>query len=58
MVQFGEFSSKLQLVLGETSPTERVVGDHIPEKQVFEVEDVSHLGSIVHSMQEDMMAQE
>jgi intron-binding protein aquarius len=54
MDQFGERPSKLQLVLGETNPSERKVGEDVPEKKVFEVEDVSHLGSVVHSMQEDI----
>jgi intron-binding protein aquarius len=65
MEQFtaGNKSSKLQLVLGETYPnTERkVLGGTTPKtdeddkSKIFQVEDVSHLGTIVHSMQEDII---
>jgi intron-binding protein aquarius len=58
MDQFDERPSKLQLVLGETNPSERKIGDRVPNSKLFEVEDVSHLGSIVHSMQEDMVTQQ
>ncbi|KAG7361498.1 DNA-binding protein [Nitzschia inconspicua] len=58
MEQFASRSNKLQLVLGETYPTDRTVdGEVVDEEKVFQVEDVSHLGSIVHSMQQDLMAQ-
>lgn len=59
MDQFGDRPNKLQLVLGETlSPEmERKVEGHVAEDKSFQVEDVAHLGSIVHSMQEDMLAQ-
>jgi intron-binding protein aquarius len=57
MDQFWQRPNKLQLFLGETKPSERKVDDNIPKGKVFEVEDVSHLGSIVHSMQENMMTQ-
>ena len=50
--QFDDKPKKLQLVLGEQFPSERKVHDEIPSERVFEVENVSHLGSIVHSMQE------
>ena len=54
MNQFKGRSSKLQLVLGETNPSERMAAeDDIPSDRLFEVEDVSHLGSVVHSMLED-----
>jgi intron-binding protein aquarius len=56
MDQFATRPSKLQLVLGESHPTERTLQDPIPADKSFEVEDVSHLGSIVHSMQEDLLA--
>jgi len=53
--QFQDKSNKLQLVLGETRPSERKLGDDIPSEQIFEVEDVTHLGSMVHSMQEQTL---
>lgn len=55
MEQFDEQPNKLQLVLGETAPSERKVGDDIHRGKIFEVEDVSHIGSIVHSMQEEAL---
>lgn len=59
MNQFKGRSSKLQLVLGETNPSERMAAeDDIPSDRLFEVEDVSHLGSVVHSMLEDLLAQQ
>ena len=51
--QLAERPNKLQLVTGEPAPTERRVDDEIPADQLFEVEDVAHMGSIVHQMQED-----
>lgn len=58
MEQFMGRPNKLQLVLGETCPTDRTVdGEVVDKTKIFEVQDVSHLGSIVHSMQEDLMAQ-
>jgi len=47
--------SKLQLVLGETFPTERRIGDEIPADKIFEVEDTAHLGSMVHEMQQEIL---
>jgi intron-binding protein aquarius len=59
MEYFGSRFNKLQLVLGETYPTDRKVSDEIKDQgRIFEVEDVTHLGSIVHTMQEDLMAQD
>lgn len=57
MEQFDRRPSKLRLVLGETFPTDRAVHGEVENDRVFEVEDVSHLGSIVHTMQEDLLAQ-
>ena len=60
--------SKLQLVLGETYQNmERLVSSSASiaetgdaegraEDKAFQVEDVSHLGAIVHQMQEDLIA--
>ncbi|CAB9509258.1 Intron-binding protein aquarius [Seminavis robusta] len=53
--QFTARPSKLQLVLGESHPTERTLNDKIPKDKLFEVEDVSHLGSMVHTMQEELI---
>lgn len=55
MEQFEDMPNKLQLVLGETLPSERKLGDDIPSDSIFEVEDVTHLGSVVHSMQEQAL---
>lgn len=58
----GRGSNKLRLVLGETFPTDRRAGADgeddavgIPKDKIFEVDDVTHLGSLVHQMQEDLM---
>ena len=49
--------SKLELVLNEQYPTAtREVGDFVGKNQKFVVTDVSHMGSIVHSMQEQWVA--
>ena len=53
---FQQHSTKLQLVVGETCPTERLVKD--PVEDVLEVEDVSHLGMMVHQMQEELLEQQ
>jgi intron-binding protein aquarius len=56
MEQFASRPNKLQLVLGETFPTDRTLDGEVTDKEkIFEIEDVSHLGSIVHTMQEDLM---
>ena len=55
MEQLSARPNKLQLVL-ENHPTERNVEDEIPSDKLLEVEDVTHLGSLVHSMQEDLLA--
>ena len=59
MDQFQEKPTKLQLVLGETATDgyERKLNDTVTQDKVFTVEDVTHLGSIVHSLQEDILAQ-
>ena len=58
MEQFEDQPNRLQLVLGETVPPERVVVETIPSDKIFEVEDVSHLGSIVHAMQEQALQED
>lgn len=55
MQQFEDKPSKLQLILGETLPSERKLGDDIPGDKIFDVQDVTHIGSIVHSMQEQTL---
>jgi len=59
MNMFQSKPTKLQLVLGEavTDEHERKVNDTVAEDKVFTVEDVTHLGAMVHSMQEDLLAQ-
>ena len=56
MDQFAARPTKLQLVKGEHYPTERLVegGDGVPESH--EVADVTELGAIVHSMQQDLVS--
>ena len=54
MEQLTATPSKLQLVLGDTVPTERKAAGKV--KEVFQVDDLAHLGSIVHSMQEEWMS--
>lgn len=56
MNQLADRPNKLQLVLGEHYPTKRKTEDTVAKKKVFEVEDVTHLGSIVHSMQEEWIS--
>jgi intron-binding protein aquarius len=57
MEQFTMRPNQLQLVLGETYPTDRTVDGEVTDKEkIFVVEDVSHLGSIVHTMQQDLIA--
>ena len=49
--------NKLRLVMGETFPTERKAADEIGDKEtIFEVQDVSVLGSMVYKLEEEMMA--
>lgn len=52
MEQFAEKPDKLQIVLGEHYPATRGLNKDVPKGKFFEVSDVSHLGSMVHSMQE------
>lgn len=56
MDQFSAKSSKLQLVKGEQFPTERLVGDDVPESSLHEVNGVTDLGALVHSLQLDYAA--
>ncbi|KAL7556759.1 hypothetical protein ACA910_008092 [Epithemia clementina (nom. ined.)] len=62
---FTQFEEKckshcLQLLLNETYPTERQVMDgneELPNDLLFEVEDVEHMGAMVHQMQQDLLQQ-
>ena len=59
MCQFEEKGkgNKLRLVMGETFPSERGAADKPKDKQtIFEVQDVSVLGSLVYKLEEDLMA--
>lgn len=56
MDQFSTKSSKLQLVKGELYPTERLVGEDIPGNDIHEVNDITDFGALVHSMQQDHVA--
>ena len=56
MHQFNNKSTKLNLILGEKYPCERKTDDESDRKEsIFEVQDVSVLGTLVHNMQEDLM---
>lgn len=56
MHQFDSKPTKLNLVLGEKYPCERKACDEFhSKKSLFEVQDLTVLGSLVHSMQEDLM---
>jgi len=56
MKQFNNRPSKLQLVLGEQYPTRRKFDEPIEKEKVFDVDDVAHLGTIVHSLQEQWIS--
>jgi len=53
MDQFAARPSKLQLVKGEHFPTDRMVDEEV-NKAKYEMNDVSELGSLVHSMQQEL----
>ena len=57
MDQFSNRPSKLQLVKGEHFPTKRMVGGDVPGRNLHEVNDVTELGALVHSMQQDVVNQ-
>jgi len=59
MRQFAEKKkgNRLSLVIGETFPTERKATDEIKDgKTIFEVKDLSVLGSLVYELQDDLMS--
>eukprot|EP00977_Amphora_coffeiformis_P008023 scaffold1803_cov92-Amphora_coffeaeformis.AAC.46 len=49
---------QLELIVGETAPTERQVIDKVPEDDLFRVESVDQLGAMVYKMQEQLMEQD
>lgn len=49
--QFEDRPNNLMLVMGENHPTTRNVSDQIDQEKLFKVNDVAHLGAIVHQMQ-------
>jgi len=53
MDRFAARPNKLQLVLGEQYPCDRQIGEKVDKGKTFEIQDVSHMGSIVYSMQQD-----
>lgn len=55
MDQFSLRPNKLEIISGEQYPTTRKLKDKIPEGMAYVVNDVSVLGSIVHSMQNKIM---
>ena len=57
MDQFSSRPNKLQIVLGEQYPCNRQVGDKVAKEKSFEIQDVSHLGSIVYKMQENWVTE-
>ena len=60
MKQFEEKGkgNKLSLIMGEAFPSERKVTDKIEDKEtMFEVENVSVLGSLVYKLEEQLMAE-
>lgn len=56
MDQFSSKPMKLELVIGEEYPTTRRVDDPISTDKMFVVDSVEILGSIVHKMQEQVIA--
>jgi len=57
MDQFAAKPFKLQLVKGEHFPTERIVSEEVSGKSLHTVNDVTELGALVHSMQQDVANQ-
>jgi intron-binding protein aquarius len=55
MTDTGQRSTKLQLVVGEQFPTDREVDGKVLDDQIYEVDDVVHMGVIVHQMQENLL---
>jgi hypothetical protein len=58
MDQFAARPSNLQLVKGEQYPTNRKASEAVSKDKMYEVEDVSGLGELVHSMQQEYVAKQ
>jgi intron-binding protein aquarius len=56
MDQLAAKPTKLQLVKGEHFPTERMANDKVDAHKVHEINDVTELGELVHSMQQDYLS--
>eukprot|EP00984_Skeletonema_dohrnii_P005466 scaffold1924_cov121-Skeletonema_dohrnii-CCMP3373.AAC.1 len=56
MDQLAAKPTKLQLVKGEHFPTERMANDKVNAHKVHEINDVTELGELVHSMQQDYLS--
>ena len=48
---------ELELVVGETFPTERQVKDEVNKDELFRVENVDQLGAMVYQLQEQLLEQ-
>ena len=55
ILQQSNGQTKLQLIVGEQNPTDRNIDGAVSDDQIYEVDDVVHMGSIVHQMQETML---
>ncbi len=56
MDQLAAKPTKLQLVKGEHFPTERMADEKVDEQKLHEINDVTELGELVHSMQQDYLS--
>lgn len=56
MDQLAAKPKKLQLVKGEHFPTERMADEKVDEQKLHEINDVTELGELVHSMQQDYLS--
>ena len=54
MDQFAKRPNKLELLIGEQYPTDRALDADTSQEKTYVVNEVSELGSIVHSMQQQM----
>ncbi|KAL7499241.1 hypothetical protein ACHAWT_010161 [Skeletonema menzelii] len=56
MDQLAAKPKKLQLVKGEHFPTERMADEKVDGQKLHEINDVTELGELVHSMQQDYLS--
>jgi hypothetical protein len=54
MDQLAAKSAKLQLVKEEHYPTERMTDTKVDARQLHEINDVTELGELVHSLQQEL----